>query len=199
VLGTQMKSVGEVMSIGRTFKQALGKAIRSLETGKAAASESFDETLIPKRLITPNPERLSYIRFAFERGYTVEQIHEMTFVDPWFLKQICEMVQLEQGLDGRSLDSFDKDEFLHLKRDGISDERIGRATGATGLEVRDARKDLGVTAVFNRVDTCAAEFESFTPYLYSSYEIEDESGTSDRKKVMILGSGPNRIGQGNRV
>jgi carbamoyl-phosphate synthase large subunit len=195
VLGTQMKSVGEVMAIGRTFKQALGKGIRSLETGKSS-TEVLDETLIPKRLITPNPERLSYIRFAFERGYTVEQIQEMTSIDPWFLKQVCEVVELEQSLDKRTLESLTRDEFLHLKRDGLSDERIGRATGSNALEVRDARKQLGVAAVFNRVDTCAAEFESFTPYLYSSYESEDESGATDSQKVMILGSGPNRIGQG---
>jgi carbamoyl-phosphate synthase large subunit len=196
VLGTQMKSVGEVMAIGRTFKQALGKAVRSLETGKTAAAEVLDEQLIPKRLITPNPERFSYIRFAFERGYSLEQIQEMTAIDPWFLKQICELVELENSLDGRKLDSFTKDEFVRLKRDGISDERIARAAGSTGLEVRARRKELGVSAVFNRVDTCAAEFESFTPYLYSSYESEDESGATDTQKVMILGSGPNRIGQG---
>jgi carbamoyl-phosphate synthase large subunit len=195
VLGTQMKSVGEVMAIGRTFKQALGKGIRSLETGKSS-TEVLDETLIPKRLITPNPERLSYIRFAFERGYTVEQIQEMTSIDPWFLKQVCEVVELEQSLDKRTLESLTREEFLHLKRDGLSDERIARATGSNALEVRDARKQLGVAAVFNRVDTCAAEFESFTPYLYSSYESEDESGATDSQKVMILGSGPNRIGQG---
>jgi carbamoyl-phosphate synthase large subunit len=196
VLGTQMKSVGEVMAIGRTFKQSLGKALRSLETGKASAAEVFDEQLIAKRLITPNPDRLGYIRFAFERGYTVEQIHEMTAVDPWFLKQVCEQVQLEQSLKGRPLASITAEEFLHLKRDGLSDSVIARQTGSTAEEVRNTRKDLGVKAVFNRVDTCAAEFESFTPYLYSSYESEDESGAVDRKKVMILGSGPNRIGQG---
>jgi len=195
VLGTQMKSVGEVMAIGRTFKQALGKGIRSMETGKSSI-EVLDETLIPKRLITPNPERLSYIRFAFERGYTVEQIQEMTAIDPWFLKQVCEVVELEKSLDGRALDSFTKEEFVRLKRDGLSDDRIARATGSEALEVRDARKQLGVAAVFNRVDTCAAEFESFTPYLYSSYESEDESGATNKQKVVILGSGPNRIGQG---
>ena len=120
VLGTQMKSVGEVMAIGRTFKQALGKGIRSLETGKASAAEVLDETLIPKRLITPNPDRLSYIRFAFERGYTVEQIQEMTAIDPWFLKQICEVVELEnRALPAVTLDSFTKDELLRLKRDGV--------------------------------------------------------------------------------
>ncbi len=195
VLGTQMKSVGEVMAIGRTFKQALGKGIRSMETGKSP-NEVLDESLIPKRLITPNPERLSYIRLAFERGYTVEQVQEMTAIDPWFLKQVCEIVELEGSLNGRMLDSFTKEEFVRLKRDGLSDDRIARATGSQALEVRNTRKQLGVAAVFNRVDTCAAEFESFTPYLYSSYESEDESGATDAQKVMILGSGPNRIGQG---
>jgi carbamoyl-phosphate synthase large subunit len=196
VLGTQMKSVGEVMSIGRTFKQALGKGIRSLETGKAAASEVFDEQLIPKRLITPNPDRLGYIKFAMEKGYTPERIQEMTGIDPWFLKQLKEIVDLESELDGKKLDSLSAEEFSRAKRDGISDERIGRFTGTSGLAVRERRKQLGVKAVFNRVDTCAAEFESFTPYMYSSYESECESNPTDRKKVMILGSGPNRIGQG---
>src|SRR4051794_17166508 len=196
VLGTQMKSVGEVMAIGRTFKEALWKGLRSLETGKAAGSVSLKPELIAKRLITPNPERLDYIRFAFDQGYTVEQIQEMTAIDPWFLKQVCEVVELEGSANGRTLESFTKEEFARLKRDGLSDERIARSTGTTALEVRERRKGLGIAAVFNRVDTCAAEFKSFTPYLYSSYESEDESGATDGKKVMILGSGPNRIGQG---
>ena len=196
VLGTQMKSVGEVMSIGRTFKQALGKGIRSLETGKPVTAEKFEDHLIPKRLITPNPDRLNYIRFAFERGYTIEQVREMTGIDPWFLKHLKEIIDLEVSLESEKLETISKATMLRAKRDGVSDERIGRAVGATPLEVRAKRKELGVTAVFNRVDTCAAEFESFTPYLYSSYESECEANPSDRKKVMILGSGPNRIGQG---
>jgi carbamoyl-phosphate synthase large subunit len=196
VLGTQMKSVGEVMAIGRTFKQALGKGLRSLETGRAAAAEVLDESLIPKRLITPNPERLSYIRFAFERGYSSERIQEMTQIDPWFLKQVCEIVEFEKELGSYTLDSLPRDIFLKAKRDGLSDEHIARAVGSTSLDVREKRKQLGLRAVFNRVDTCAAEFESFTPYLYSSYESEDESGADNRNKVVILGSGPNRIGQG---
>ncbi|HYZ83722.1 MAG TPA: carbamoyl-phosphate synthase large subunit, partial [Bryobacteraceae bacterium] len=196
VLGTQMKSVGEVMAIGRTFKQALGKGIRSLETGKAALAEKLDPALIPKRLITPNPDRLSYIRFAFECGYSLEDIHEMTQVDPWFLRQIREIVAFEKELTGKSLDEIDAATMLKAKRDGLSDERIARATDSTALEVRERRKAMNVRAVFNRVDTCAAEFESFTPYLYSSYESEDEAAPVDRPKVMILGSGPNRIGQG---
>ncbi len=196
VLGTQMKSVGEVMAIGRTFKQALGKGLRSLETGKSSAASSLNPELIAKRLITPNPERLDYIRFAFERGFTVEQIHEMTSIDPWFLRQISEVVALELSFRNRPLDSITAKEFRKLKRDGLGDRQIAETIGAQPLEVRAARKQLGVHAVFNRVDTCAAEFESFTPYLYSSYESEDESDPTKRRKVMILGSGPNRIGQG---
>ncbi|MBV9225025.1 MAG: carbamoyl-phosphate synthase large subunit, partial [Acidobacteriaceae bacterium] len=191
VLNTQMKSVGEVMAIGRTFKQALGKGLRSLETGKSAGAKSLDPELIPKRLITPNPERLDYIRFAFERGYTVEQVHEMTNVDRWFLQQVAETVALERSLDGRLLESITAKEFRKLKRDGLGDTQMSLRLGIESLQVREARKKLGVRAVFNRVDTCAAEFESFTPYLYSSYESEDESARTDRKKIMILGSGPN--------
>jgi carbamoyl-phosphate synthase large subunit len=196
VLGTQMKSVGEVMAIGRTFKQALGKGLRSLETGKAAGSVSLNPDLIAKRLITPNPERLDYIRFAFDRGYSVEQVYEMTSVDRWFLEQVRETVALEKALEGRTLESISRREFRKLKRDGLGDTQVSLRLGVESLAVRDARKKLGVQAVFNRVDTCAAEFESFTPYMYSSYESEDESAPTGRKKVMILGSGPNRIGQG---
>ncbi len=196
VLGTQMKSVGEVMAIGRTFKQALAKGIRSLETGKPAAAEKFDPDLIPKRLITPNPERLGYVRFAFEQGWTLEQIHEITAIDPWFLRQIREMVDLELELGKVSLDTVSREQLLTAKRDGISDTRLGLLWKTGSRAVRKKRCELGITAVFNRVDTCAAEFESFTPYLYSSYESENEAAPSDRKKVMILGSGPNRIGQG---
>jgi carbamoyl-phosphate synthase large subunit len=195
VLSTQMKSVGEAMAIGRTFKQALGKGLRSLETGKASNAR-LDPNLIAKRLITPNPERLDYIRFAFSQGYTVEQVREMTSMDPWFLQQIIEVVALEDSLKGRKLESLTRQEFRKLKRDGLGDRQIADALGVEPMQVRQARKNLGVTAVFNRVDTCAAEFESFTPYMYSSYESEDESAPTNRKKVMILGSGPNRIGQG---
>ncbi len=196
VLGTQMKSVGEVMAIGRTFKQALGKGMRSLETGKSSGARALIPGLISQRLITPNPERLDYIRFAFDQGYTVDQIFEMTSIDRWFLEQISEVVALERSLANRKLESLTAKEFRKAKRDGLGDSHIARLTGARMLEVREARKKLGVRAIFNRVDTCAAEFESFTPYLYSSYESEDEAAPTNRKKVMILGSGPNRIGQG---
>ncbi|HXB67990.1 MAG TPA: carbamoyl-phosphate synthase large subunit [Candidatus Acidoferrales bacterium] len=197
-LGTQMKSVGEVMAIGRTFKQALWKGIRSLETGKAFGSEKFDPALIAKRLITPTPDRLSYIRFAMANGYTVAEIQELTSIDPWFLSQMKEVVDFEMALPSLavSLADVSKETFRQAKRYGISDAQLAKTWGAAEIEVRNRRKELGVTAVFSRVDTCAAEFESFTPYLYSNYETSCEADPVDRPKVMILGSGPNRIGQG---
>ena len=196
VLGTQMKSVGEVMSIGRTFKQALAKGIRGLETGKTPAARQLDENLISNRLITPNPERLDYIFFALQRGMAVEEIHGITGIDPWFLRQMEEAVGLEKELAGETLEGVSCATMRRAKREGVSDTRLARMWNSEPAAVRERRKRMGVRAVFNRVDTCAAEFESFTPYLYSSYESEDEARPSDRKKVMILGSGPNRIGQG---
>ncbi|MCC7157484.1 MAG: carbamoyl-phosphate synthase large subunit, partial [Bryobacterales bacterium] len=196
VLTTQMKSVGEVMAIGRTFRQALNKGIRGLETGKASNSVVYDESLIAQRLITPTPERLGYIRFAFEKGYTVEEVFEMTKIDPWFLKQVRDGVLFERELGGIGLDNAEPSHFRKAKREGISDNKLARMWHVEPSQIRQRRKQLGVQAVFNRVDTCAAEFESFTPYLYSSYEFACEAEPSSRKKVMILGSGPNRIGQG---
>ncbi len=196
VLGTQMKSVGEVMAIGRTFKQALGKGMRSLETGKSDGAVKYSEDLIEARLITPNPDRLGYIRYAFERGYSEEQVHALTSVDPWFLRQVREMVDQEQAVGETSMADTSKDVLRKYKRDGLSDNTLAKSWNVSPLTVRERRKELGVTAVFNRVDTCAAEFESFTPYLYSSYESECEANPTKRKKVMILGSGPIRIGQG---
>ncbi|MGQ9919528.1 MAG: carbamoyl-phosphate synthase large subunit, partial [Bryobacteraceae bacterium] len=196
VLTTQMKSVGEVMAIGRTFRQALNKAMRGLETGKAGSAGTRKEELITQKLITPNPERLHYVRFAFERGYTVEDVYEMTGIDPWFLRQIRDGVAYEKQLEGRTLESVPREEMKRAKRDGLSDAQLARLWHTSAEQVRARRMELGVRAVFNRVDTCAAEFESFTPYLYSSYEDECEAEPSQRKKVMILGAGPNRIGQG---
>ncbi len=195
-LGTQMKSVGEVMAIGRTFKEALGKGMRSLETGKAFGSEKFDKNLIPQKLITPTPDRLGYIRFALASGSSIEEVHEMTAIDPWFLRQVKEVVDYEAELENRTLETVTRQELLRAKRFGISDQRLARTWGADPLAVRRKRLEMGVRAVFNRVDTCAAEFESFTPYLYSCYESACEADPAARKKVMILGSGPNRIGQG---
>jgi carbamoyl-phosphate synthase large subunit len=196
VLGTQMKSVGEVMAIGRTFKQALAKGLRSLETGKSSSAEVYERDLIAGKLITPNPDRLGYIRFAFQSGHTVSEVQEWTAIDPWFLQQVKEAVDFEHALASESLETISREKMLEAKRDGVADRRLAAIWKADPLAVRNRRKELGVRAVFNRVDTCAAEFESFTPYLYSSYERECEAEPSDRKKVMILGSGPNRIGQG---
>ncbi len=195
-LGTQMKSVGEAMAIGRTFKEALSKGIRSLETGKKFGSETYDVRQIPKKLITPTPDRLNYLRFAFASGYTVEQVHEMTAIDPWFLEQLRQIVQFENDQNGGTLEAADKALFLQAKRLGVSDVQLAGSWNSTEIEVRNRRKELGVKAVFNRVDTCSAEFESFTPYLYSTYETACEAEPTNRRKVMILGSGPNRIGQG---
>jgi carbamoyl-phosphate synthase large subunit len=196
-LGTQMKSVGEVMAIGRTFKQALWKGIRSLETGKAFGSDKFDKALIAKKLITPTPDRLNYIRFAMANGYTVAEIQELTAIDPWFLSQMKEVVDFESLLSLFVWPASVSQELLReAKRYGISDTHLANTWGVAEIEVRSRRKELGVAAVFSRVDTCAAEFESFTPYLYSNYETSCEANPGRRRKVMILGSGPNRIGQG---
>jgi carbamoyl-phosphate synthase large subunit len=195
-LGTQMKSVGEVMAIGRTFKEALWKGIRSLETGRAFGSEKLDKSLITQKLITPTPDRLSYIRFAMANGLSVAEIHDLTAIDPWFLEQVKEVVDFESELARAGWSGISKDLFRRAKRYGISDVQLAKTWGTDEISVRNRRKELGVSAVFSRVDTCAAEFESFTPYLYSNYEDSCEADPSDRKKVMILGSGPNRIGQG---
>jgi carbamoyl-phosphate synthase large subunit len=196
VLGTQMKSVGEVMAIGRTFKEALWKGMRSLETGKAFGTEKLDAALISNKLITPTPDRLNYVRFAMASGYSVADIHELTSIDPWFLEQMKEVVDFETSLAQDSLVNIGAASFRRAKRYGISDAQLAKSWAVEEIAVRERRKQLGVAAVFSRVDTCAAEFESFTPYLYSNYESSCEADPVDRKKVMILGSGPNRIGQG---
>jgi carbamoyl-phosphate synthase large subunit len=195
LLGTQMKSVGEVMAMGRTFKESLWKALRSLETGRSGG-DSYDPKLIPQKLITPTPERIQYIRFAMEQGYSVREISEMTRIDPWFLQQIREVVDLEREMEGESLDSVPLEKLRRAKRCGLSDQRLARMWNTNEIAVRQKRKAAGIRAVFKRVDTCAGEFESYTPYLYSAYERECEANPSGRKKIMILGSGPNRIGQG---
>ncbi len=196
VLGVQMKSIGEVMAIGSTFKHALWKAIRSLETGRKSGSDVYSADLIPKRLITPNPDRLNYIRFAMGQGLSVAEVQEMTGIDPWFLAQIKTVVDFQQELAKTSLDEVSPALLRQAKRYGLSDNRLGRLWNETETAVRNRRKDWNIRAVFKRVDTCAAEFESFTPYLYSVYEEECEAAPTDARKVMILGSGPNRIGQG---
>ncbi len=200
-LGPQMKSVGEVMAIGRTFKQALLKAIRSLETGKSINAEKIEPRILTKRLVTPHPERLQYIRYALEQGMSVREIQQMTEIDAWFLHQLKEIADAQSRLSKGGLGLFEKTELRNLKRLGFSDSRLATSMQveegkASSEKVHQLRKQHGVTPVYKRVDTCAGEFESFTPYLYSTYEDEDEAAPTDRKKVIILGSGPNRIGQG---
>ena len=196
VLGVQMKSIGEVMAIGSTFKHSLWKAIRSLETGRKSGTDVYNRDLIPKRLITPNPDRLNYIRFALSEGLTVDEIWEMTGIDRWFLSQIKIVVDHQMDLAATSIDEVSPAQLLSAKRYGLSDNRLARLWNETETAVRNRRKAWNIRAAFKRVDTCAAEFESFTPYLYSVYEEECEAAPSDARKVMILGSGPNRIGQG---
>src|SRR5271169_2170089 len=200
-LGPQMKSVGEVMAIGRTFKQALLKGVRSLETGKRIGSEKIEPRILTKRLVTPHPERLQYIRYALSQGMSVREISQMTNIDPWFLHQLKEIADEQTGLQKLSVQSLNAAQLRDLKRVGFSDARLGQAlqlgNGKGMVEaVHQLRNRHGVRPVYKRVDTCAAEFESYTPYLYSTYEEEDEATPTDRKKVIILGSGPNRIGQG---
>ena len=196
VLGVQMKSIGEVMAIGSTFKHSLWKAIRSLETGRKSGSDVYNRDLIPKRLITPNPDRLNYIRYALGEGLSVEEIHEMTAIDPWFLSQVKTVVDHQSDLGAIGIDEVSPAQLRLAKRFGLSDNRLARLWDETETAVRNRRKDWDIRAVFKRVDTCAAEFESFTPYLYSVYEDECEADPGSGRKVMILGSGPNRIGQG---
>src|SRR5450755_3735592 len=196
-LGPQMKSVGEVMAIGRTFKEALMKGIRSLDTGKRVGGEKIEPKILTKRLVTPHPERLAYVQYALRQGHTVKQIAKMTSMDPWFLYQLKEINDQQLELEKHPMESIPTEVLRESKRMGFSDGRLAAVWRLDGQEtVRHLRKKHGVMPVYKRVDTCAAEFESFTPYLYSTYEDEDEATPTDKKKVIILGSGPNRIGQG---
>src|SRR6202451_1011842 len=199
-LGPQMKSVGEVMAIGRTFKEGLMKALRSLETGKKASATDIEPRRLTQRLVTPHPERLAYVRYAFEKGMSVREVARMTSMDPWFLNQMKQITDEIKAIGGVSMAEVTAEQLRTAKRMGISDERLAAGWGLTGAEgtakVRALRKKLGVQPVYKLVDTCAAEFESYTPYLYSCYDEEDEAAPTTRKKILILGSGPNRIGQG---
>jgi carbamoyl-phosphate synthase large subunit len=199
-LGPQMKSVGEVMAIGRTFKEALLKGVRALDTGKRVGSEKIEPKILTQRLVTPHPERLSYVRYAIRQGHTIKQIAKMTSIDPWFLYQLKEINDMQLELEKHPMESIPTEVLREAKRMGFSDGRLAgtwRLDGKGGQEkVRHFRKKHGVKPVYKRVDTCAAEFESYTPYLYSTYEEEDEAAPTAKKKVVILGSGPNRIGQG---
>lgn len=196
-LTTQMKSVGEVMAMGRTFQESLQKALRGLETGICGFNLLSEEPeKIRRELANPGPNRILYVADAFGAGFSLEEVHHYSKIDPWFLIQIQDLVQEELALEKKQFSDLDRDELRRLKRKGFSDKRIAQLTNVSEKAVRDYRRSLNVLPVYKRVDTCAAEFASDTAYLYSTYEEECESNPSDRKKVMILGGGPNRIGQG---
>jgi len=201
ILTTQMKSVGEAMAIGRTFQESFQKALRSLEVGRFGFGGDREETLpdldkIKYSLRTPNPDRIFSIRDGFLSGLSVQAIFELTNIDPWFLQKMREITDVELSIKGRKLESILKDEMLETKRLGFSDRQIAYLTSTNEDAVRAYRKSLGVIPSYKTVDTCAAEFEALTPYHYSTYEEESEIMPSTKRKVMILGGGPNRIGQG---
>ena len=204
-LTTQMKSVGEVMAIGRTFQESLQKACRGLETGKAgldpvlppaAKGHKQERFILTRELASAGPERLWYIADAFRAGWTVAQVHEQAAIDPWFLAEIEDLVADERRLAGTALGALDAGRWRALKRKGFSDARLAALLEVEEDEVRQARQALGVEPVFRRVDTCAAEFPAASAYLYSTYEEECEANPSERRKIMVLGGGPNRVGQG---
>jgi carbamoyl-phosphate synthase large subunit len=196
-LTTQMKSVGEVMAIGRTQMESLQKALRGLETGADGLDEkTTDKGRIVAEMGNPGAERLFYVADAFRVGMSLDEVFQITRIDPWFLVQIEDLVRQENALRGRGLPSLGKDELFTLKRNGFSDRRLATLLGTNQHQVRARRWELGVHPVYKRVDTCAAEFASHTAYLYSTYEEECEALPTERQKIMVLGGGPNRIGQG---
>lgn len=200
VLGTAMKSVGEAMAMGRTFTEALQKALRSLENGRmgwgADGSQPVAQERLRELLITPTPQRIFAMRTAFDLGWTVDQIHELTKIDYWFLDQLASLIALEKEVRNYDLATIPADLLLQAKRNGYSDPQLAYLLNATPAEIRQQRLGHNIKPTYHHVDTCAAEFPAQTPYLYSSYETESEANPSDRRKVMILGGGPNRIGQG---
>jgi carbamoyl-phosphate synthase large subunit len=196
-LTTQMKSVGEVMAIGRNFQESLQKALRGLEVGVDGFNlKSVDMEKIEDELAYPRAERLWYVADAFGVGMSLEEVHRFTKIDLWFLVQIKELVDIELAVEKRAFADFSDDELYQLKRKGFSDRRLAHLWKTTEHEVRKRRHAAGIRPVFKRVDTCAAEFETKTAYMYSSYDEEDESEPTGRRKIMVLGGGPNRIGQG---
>ncbi len=202
-LTTQMKSVGEVMAIGRTFQESVQKALRGLEIGTDGFNEVLDRThsdphlVLKQELGVPGPRRLWFVAEAFRLGYSVETLYELTWIDPWFLAQIEELVQIAGAVRAQGLAALrDRDRLYFLKRQGFSDSRLATLTGCDETTVRQLRYDLDVHPVYKRVDSCAAEFATGTAYLYSTYEEECEAEPTDRAKIMVLGGGPNRIGQG---
>ncbi|MEC9222906.1 MAG: carbamoyl-phosphate synthase large subunit [Pseudomonadota bacterium] len=199
---TQMKSVGEVMAIGRTFQESIQKALRGLEVGMCGFDPVLDSKLsnakevLTRELTEPGAQRIWYVADAFRQDWSIDTVYELSGIDPWFLVQIMDLVEAEQKVAELKLANIDKDTMFGLKRKGFSDMRLAQMLDVSELEVQKARHDLGIRPVFKRVDTCAAEFVSSTAYMYSTYEEECEADTSDRKKIMVLGGGPNRIGQG---
>jgi carbamoyl-phosphate synthase large subunit len=196
-LTTQMKSVGEVMAIGRTFQESFQKALRGLEVGVDGMNEkTTDRETIEEELGEPGPDRIWYVGDAFAQGFTLEEVHQLTHIDPWFLVQIKEIVDIELWLETQSLDAIDKETLFKLKQKGFADRRLAKLLKTTDTAVRAKRHALNIRPVYKRVDTCAAEFSTKTAYMYSTYEEECESQPTDKKKIMVLGGGPNRIGQG---
>jgi carbamoyl-phosphate synthase large subunit len=196
-LGTQMKSVGEVMAIGRTFKEALQKGIRSLEPSSPwRAPVDTPVSLLREKIATPRPDRIHWLLVALERGISAKEAVELTKIDPWFIEQLQEIIAVNRRLASVTVETVPEDLLREGKRIGTSDEQLAQMWKTTPAAVRHRRAKAHISPVFKRVDTCAAEFESFTPYMYSTYEDEDESEPTDKPKIAILGSGPNRIGQG---
>ena len=199
-LTTRMKSVGEAMSIGRTFKEALQKSIRSLEIDRyglgADGAGGISEELLNKKLSVPNQDRIFYIKLAFELGRDIEEIYSFTKIDPWFLNNIKQLVEFEKDFEGCTIKDLTKEKLYKAKRYGYSDIQLGYLCGTSEDKIRARRKRLKVLPTFKTVDTCAAEFEAYTPYYYSTYETQGEITPAKKQKVVILGSGPNRIGQG---
>ena len=203
-LTTQMKSVGEAMAIGRTFKEAFLKGMRSLELGQSgrlfgqtpASREPEDDAALQRQLVTPTDRRMFAVFRALESGWSVDQLHGLTRIDPWFLTQFAELVELQRSARVVGVRDMSRDLLELLKRSGFGDDELGGVLDAEPAFIADRRREAGLAPVYKRIDTCAAEFESFTPYLYGTYEQECESAPTDRRKVVILGSGPNRIGQG---
>jgi carbamoyl-phosphate synthase large subunit len=194
-LDTRMKSVGEVMGLGRTFKESFLKALASLESSELAVHRWTDQDL-RERLAIPTPERMPAVLEALRRGMGTDEVHDITYIDPWFIHELLGIVNAERALDGRFLGDVSIEELRRAKRLGLTDGHLARLLGTSEADIRERRAREDLRPVFKRVDTCAAEFESFTPYLYSTYEDEDEAGDATSDRVIILGNGPNRIGQG---
>lgn len=202
-LTSSMKSVGETMAIGMTFKESFQKALRSLEIGswgfgggKLGGDELPSKDVIKGKLVRPNAERVFYLRYAFRAGFSAEEIFELTKIDPWFIRQLEQISELESGLKSKNLDTVDTDSLRLAKEYGFSDRQLGWLLDCPWDQIKAKRKSLGIETVYRLVDTCAAEFSAETPYYYSSYGVENEISPSEKEKIMIIGGGPNRIGQG---